>query len=99
MNVLIEVLIKEIIRGVNLRLDNSEYVLENENEKILKDILYKELTKPSIEQSRTPTQIVNEFLYEKFNESFTLTPANFGEKAHKLIMEWGVQKAKDISEQ
>ena len=65
---------------------------------MLKDILHTELTKPSIEQSRTPTQIVNEFLDEKFNESFNLTPANFGDKAHKLIMEWGIQKAKDISE-
>ena len=46
-----------------------------------------QIFKPSIKQSRTPTQIVNEFLQEEFNESFILTPANFGEKAHKLIME------------
>ena len=98
MNILIEVLIKEIICGINLRFQSSEYVLGKQNEEILKDILNKELTKPSIEQSRTPTQIVNEFLHEKFNESFNLTPANFGDKAHKLIMEWGIQKAKDISE-
>ena len=98
MNNLIEVLIKEIICGINLRFQSGEYTLEKENEKKLKDILHAELTKPSIEQSRTPTQIVNEFLQEKFNESFNLTPANFGDKAHKLIMEWGIQKAKDISE-
>ena len=98
MNILIEVLIKEIICGINLRFASGQYVLGKQNEEILKDILNKELTKPSIEQSRTPTQIVNEFLHEKFNESFNLTPANFGDKAHKLIMEWGIQKAKDISE-
>ena len=99
MNILIEDLIREIINGINLRFQSSEYLLEKENENILKDILYKELNKPSIEQTRTPTQIVNEFLQEEFNESLTFTPANFGEKAHKLIMEWGIQKAKHISEQ
>ena len=99
MNILIEDLIREIINGINLRFQSSEYLLEKENENILKDILYKELNKPSIEQTRTPTQIVNEFLQEEFNESLTFTPANFGEKAHQLIMEWGIQKAKDINEQ
>ena len=99
MNILIEGLIREIINGINLRFQHSEYLLGKENEKMLKDILYRELNKPSIEQTRTPTQIVNEFLQEKFNESFSLTPASFGEKAHELIMEWGIQKAKDISEQ
>ena len=99
MNILIEDLIREMISGINLRFQTSEYLLGKENEKMLKDILYRELNKPSIEQTRTPTQIVNEFLQEKFNESFSLTPANFGEKAHELIMEWGIQKVKDISEQ
>ena len=98
MNILIEGLIREMISGINLRFQTSEYLLGKENEKMLKDILYRELNKPSVEQRRTPTQIVNEFLQEKFNESFSLTQANFGEKAHELIMEWGIQKAKDISE-
>ncbi len=98
MNIFIEGLIKEIISGINLRFQNSEYLLGKENEKMLKDTLYKELVKPSSEQSRTPTQIVNEFLQEEFNQSFAFTPANFGEKAHQLIMEWGIQKVKDISE-
>ena len=63
----------------------------------MKDTLLKELEKPSIEQSRTPTQIVNNFLNKEFNESFSLTPADFGEKAHKLIMQWGFQKTKDMN--
>ncbi len=98
MNILIEDLIREMISGINLRFQSSEYLLGKDNEKMLKDILYRELNKPSIEQTRTPTQIVNEFFQEKFNQSFSLTPANFGEKAHELIMEWGIQKVKDISE-
>jgi len=98
-NILIEDLIREMISGINLRFQSSEYLLGKDNEKMLKDILYRELNKPSIEQTRTPTQIVNEFFQEKFNQSFSLTPANFGEKAHELIMEWGIQKVKDISEQ
>ena len=99
MNNFIEVLIKELITGINISFKNSKYVLGKENENILKDILNCELAKPSIEQSRTPTQIVNEFLEKEFNESFALTPANFGEKAHELIIEWGVQKVKEINEQ
>ena len=44
-------------------------------------------------------QIVNNFLNKEFNDSFSLTPADFGEKAHKLIMKWGFQKTKDMNEQ
>ena len=43
--------------------------------------------------------IVNNFLNKEFNDSFSLTPADFGEKAHKLIMKWGFQKTKDMNEQ
>ena len=42
MNIFIEGLIKEIISGINLRFQNSEYLLGKENEKMLKDTLYKE---------------------------------------------------------
>ena len=65
MNILIEGLIREMISGINLRFQTSEYLLAKENEKMLKDILYRELNKPSIEQTRTPTQIVNEFKHIK----------------------------------
>ena len=38
------------------------------------------------------------FFTKNLKKVLNLTPANFGEKAHELIMEWGIQKAKDISE-
>tara|TARA_Y100000768_G_C23864349_1_gene627301 strand:+ start:727 stop:1026 length:300 start_codon:yes stop_codon:yes gene_type:complete len=99
MSILINNLVEELLRGLKDRLQSYGYFLKKEKEKILRRHLLNELRKPSIEQSRTPTQIVNDFLNEEFNESFNLTPANFGEKAHKLIMEWGFQKTKDMNEQ
>ena len=98
MSILIDNLVEELLNGLKDRLQSHEYLLDIKKEKILKDTLLKELEKPSIEQSRTPTQIVNNFLNKEFNESFSLTPADFGEKAHKLIMQWGFQKTKDMNE-
>ena len=92
MSILIDNLVEELLNGLKDRLQSHEYLLDIKKEKILKDTLLKELEKPSIEQSRTPTQIVNNFLNKEFNDSFSLTPADFGEKAHKLIMKWGFQK-------
>ena len=99
MSILIDNLVEGLLSGLKERLQSHEYLLDIKKEKILKDTLLKELEKPSIEQSRTPTQIVNNFLNKEFNESFTLTPADFGEKAHKLIMQWGFEKTKDMNEQ
>ena len=99
MSILIDNLVEELLIGLRGRLQSYEYSLDLDNEKILKNILLKELRKPSIEQSRTPTQIVNNFLNKEFDESFSLTPADFGEKAHKLFMQWGFQKTKDMHEQ
>ena len=99
MNKLINDLIKELLSGLKDKIQKKQYVILKNNEKKLEDILFKELTKPSIDQSKTPTQIVNEFLYEEFNETFNFTPADFGEKAHSLIMKWGIQKTSDMNEQ
>ena len=99
MSISIDNLVEVLLSGLKDTLESNEYSLEMENEKILKDTLLKELGKPSIEQSRTPTQIVNNFLNKEFNESFSLTPADFGENAHKLIMQWGFEKTKDMNEQ
>tara|TARA_B100000945_G_scaffold189347_1_gene152066 strand:- start:37 stop:336 length:300 start_codon:yes stop_codon:yes gene_type:complete len=99
MSILIDNLVEELLIGLRDRLQFHEYSLDIENEKILKNILLKELRKPSIEQARTPTQIVNNFLNKEFDDSFSLTPADFGEKAHKLFMQWGFQKTKDMHEQ
>ena len=99
MSILIDNLVEGLLSGLKERLQSHEYLLDIKKEKILKDTLLKELGKPSIEQSRTPTQIVNNFLNKEFNESFSLTPADFGEKAHNLIMQWGFQKTKDMNEQ
>ena len=62
MSILIDNLVEELISGLKHRLQSHEHSLDMENEKILKNILLKELRKPSIEQARTPTQIVNNCL-------------------------------------
>ena len=99
MNLLVNNLVEELIIGTKRSLQSKEYFLKKKSEEKLMNILLNELTKPSIDQSKTPTQIVNDFLYKEFTESFTLTPYDFGEKAHKLIIEWGIQKPKDMNEQ
>ena len=57
MSILIDNLVEELISGLKHRLQSHEHSLDMENEKILKNILLKELRKPSIEQARTPTQL------------------------------------------
>ena len=99
MNLLIENLVKELIIGTKKSLDNKEILLDKKREKMLLNILYTELTKPSFQQSKTPTQIINEFLSKEFKDYFDFTPHDFGEQAHELIMEWGIKKAKDMNEQ
>tara|TARA_B100001250_G_scaffold182916_1_gene157427 strand:+ start:282 stop:581 length:300 start_codon:yes stop_codon:yes gene_type:complete len=96
---LIAKLIVELIRGTNIKLKTMNFSLNNKDQEILRQSLQKELEKPSIEQSKTPTQLVNEYLYKKFKQDFNFTPSCFGEKAHKLIIQWGVNKAKDFNEQ
>ena len=57
MSILIDNLVEGLLSGLKERLQSHEYLLDIKKEKILKDTLLKELGKPSIEQSRTPTQI------------------------------------------
>ncbi len=99
MNLLIKNLVKELIIGTKKIINIKELYFDKETEEKLMNILLYQLNKPSIEQSKTPTQIVNEFLYDEFRESFALTPYDFGEKAHKLIIEWGIQKTKDMHDE
>ncbi len=98
MNVFINKLINEIIKGTKEQVKLSGNLFENDYEERLKSILTRELSKPSPQQSKTPTQLVNDFLFEVFDTSFNLTPVSFGEKGHKLIMEWGIKKSSDMNE-
>ena len=52
-----------------------------------------------VSNSGETDQIINDFLCKEFKEYFDFTPHDFGEKAHELIMEWGIKKAKDMNEQ
>tara|TARA_B100000902_G_scaffold373535_1_gene401609 strand:- start:254 stop:553 length:300 start_codon:yes stop_codon:yes gene_type:complete len=98
MKKLIENLIEELVRGTSRKLTSINFSIDKRNQDLLRETLQKELMKPSIKQSKTPTQLVNEFLYKKFNQNFDLTPSSFGDKAHELIMEWGIQKTEDFHE-
>ena len=99
MNNFINNLIDEIIKTTKEKVELSGNLLDNNNEKRLKGILIGELSKPSFQQSKTPTQLVNDFLFEVFDINFSLTPASFGEQGHKLIMEWGIQKSSYMNEE
>tara|TARA_B100001250_G_scaffold393806_1_gene396951 strand:- start:241 stop:549 length:309 start_codon:yes stop_codon:yes gene_type:complete len=92
-------LIDELMIGTKRKLKSMNLSIDKRNEEILRKKLYKEFIKPSIDQSKTPTQIINEFLNQNLKLGFNLTPSSFGEEAHKLIIQWGIQKVKDINEQ
>ena len=99
MNNFIKKLINEIIKATQEKVEISGYLLDSSDEERLKGVLIGELSKPSFQQSKTPTQLVNDFLLEIFDINFNLTPASFGEQGHKLIMEWGIQKSSDMNEE
>ena len=59
MNLLIKNLVKELIIGTKKIINIKELYFDKETEEKLINILLYQLNKPSIEQSKTPTQIVN----------------------------------------
>ena len=73
----------------------KEGIVLNELE-ILENKFYIEFSKNFQQQSKTPTQIINEFLYELGYKNYKVTPQLLGENALFQIMHWGQLKAKNL---
>ena len=78
----------------------SNFLIENKiqfNENILNKLkieLIKELKKDFLKQSKTPTQIINDFLKKELKSNLDLTPQDLGEEALNSILNWGILKTK-----
>jgi len=76
----------------------SNFLIKNKiqfNENILNKLkieLIKELKIDFLKQSKTPTQIINDFLKKELKSNLDLTPQDLGEEALNSILNWGILK-------
>lgn len=76
----------------------NNFLIKNKiqfNENILNKLkieLIKELKKDFLKQSKTPTQIINDFLKKELKSNLDLTPQDLGEEALNSILNWGILK-------
>ena len=96
MNLDTSLFIKNLEAGTASYLNEMGFDLSAEQEKTLDSYLMSELKKDFKLQTKTPTQIINNFLNEDLKLKVTLTPSDFGEKAHGEIILWGISKAKNL---
>lgn len=84
--------VNSLINGVSNFLNSKGVLFEDANQ--LSANLLEEFSKPFIEQTKTPTQVINEYLnkYNIYKES--ITPQNLGEEALREIILWGYLKTK-----
>ena len=96
MNLDTSLFIKNLVTGTASYLKKMGFDLSAEQENTLASSLTSELKKNFELQTKTPTQIINTFLYEDLKLKVTLTPNDFGEKARDQIIIWGISKAKHL---
>jgi len=84
--------VNSLINGVSNFLNSKGVLFEDANQ--LSANLLEEFSKPFIEQTKTPTQVINEYLnkYNIYKDS--ITPQNLGEEALREIILWGYLKTK-----
>tara|TARA_Y100000591_G_C21740279_1_gene648961 strand:+ start:612 stop:911 length:300 start_codon:yes stop_codon:yes gene_type:complete len=83
--------LKEYLKNEKFRITESDFkVLENE--------LISEFSLPYTDQTQTPTQLLSEFVNNKYGLKKLITPQNLGPDAHEQIMLWGLIKAKRLND-
>ena len=96
MNLDTSLFVRNLVTGTVSYLKEIDYDLTAKQENTLESSLMSELKKDFQLQRKTPTQIINTFLNENLKLKVTLTPNDFGEKAHDQIIIWGISKAKNL---
>lgn len=94
----INLLIDTLISGTINYLEKNEIQLSYEQQSSLRNALSNELDQEFELQRKTPTQIVNNYINGEFQINLNLTPNDFGDEAKKLIIIWGLSKAKKFDE-
>tara|TARA_Y100000816_G_C26049584_1_gene550202 strand:- start:562 stop:861 length:300 start_codon:yes stop_codon:yes gene_type:complete len=94
----IDIFIDTLIIGTVNSLEKREIHINNEQEINLRKALSEELKQEFELQSKTPTQVINNFIKNEFQINSNLTPNDFGDEAKELIIMWGLSKAKKFDE-
>tara|TARA_Y100001970_G_scaffold284331_1_gene401470 strand:- start:68 stop:367 length:300 start_codon:yes stop_codon:yes gene_type:complete len=94
----IDIFIDTLIIGTVNSLEKREIHITNEQEINLRKALSEELNQEFELQSKTPTQVINNFINNEFQINSNLTPNDFGDEAKELIIMWGLSKAKKFDE-
>jgi len=84
--------VNSLINGVSHFLNSKGVLFEDANQ--LSEKLLEEFSKPFIEQTKTPTQVINEYLHRNNIYKDSITPQNLGEEALREIISWGYNKTK-----
>jgi len=84
--------VNSLINGVSNFLNSKGVLFEDANQ--LSANLLEEFSKPFIEQTKTPTQVINEYLHKNNIYKDSITPQNLGEEALREIISWGYNKTK-----
>ena len=84
--------VNSLINGVSNFLNSKGVLFEDANQ--LSANLLEEFSKPFIEQTKTPTQVINVYLYRNNIYKDSITPQNLGEEALREIISWGYNKTK-----
>ena len=96
MNLDTSLFVRNLVTGTISYLKEIDFDLTAKQENTLESSLMSELKKDFELQTKTPTQIINNFLNEDLKLKVTLTPNDFGEKARDQIIIGGISKAKNL---
>jgi len=94
----LETFIKILSDGLRVFLENEKVEITESDFQILKKQLISEFSLPYIDQKQTPTQLLNNFVKNKYKFEKLITPQNLGPDAHEQIMLWGLIKAKKLND-
>ena len=94
MNYQISELVSQIINGLKIYFEKNQIQVEEIFYEDLMNIFNIELSKSFDEQTFTPTQILNDYIKNKLNEDFKITPHELGSELNNSLILWGIEKAK-----
>tara|TARA_B100001121_G_scaffold122603_1_gene107474 strand:- start:390 stop:689 length:300 start_codon:yes stop_codon:yes gene_type:complete len=97
-NIDLDSFIKILSDGLKLYLRNEKVKIAESDFQILEKQLVFEFSLPYIDQKQTPTQLLNNFVKNKYEFEKLITPQNLGPDAHEQIMLWGIIKAKKLND-
>jgi len=97
-NIDLDAFIKVLSDGLKLYLKNEKVKIMESDFQILEKLLISEFSLPYIDQKQTPTQLLNNFVKNKYEFEKLITPQNLGPDAHEQIMLWGLIKAKKLND-